>query len=434
MIQTVVACILLLLFVASSGVEGRLSPRLLQLRGGFRKEDSSTVILLNLLSGKKPTSGKKAVKHSSKSIKKVKEAKKAAKVLSKDEELQIIQRQKNFQSILGAFISVGSMLTSRMVMKLNYQDPKITRLARFVFVGYILFAQLLYWYLRFMIKRENNKDLVIPASNPLLVANSPLGNNPLFQMLGGMGNRKTDVPLTVEQYDLKQNKDLFTSLIQEIIGVTFIHGVFKMKAPLLMVPMWGVTNRLKSPLIMLRIFGMKAVGPLSRPFKGQMEIMMENMMQSAGPSVSVETTVEEAGAVEETPKLTKDGKTQSTKKRTVVEKPSEEDEESEEDEAESDVESEAVVDEEATDDKGDDILLNEDPEEDADEVADEAVASTLVAEGLDEVETVSTSTPKVAPETKAARPRLREVADQLEKKFNTVIDDLEDDLDIATEK
>lgn len=180
------------------------------------------------------------------------------------------------------------MYLSRKIMTWDYKTPSNLKLARLIFVGYLVFAQLLYFLLKFLIKWENNKDLVIQQKNPLLT--SPLlAGNPMMKMLEGFGNnKKTDVPLTVKQYDLQQNKDLYKSLLMEIVGVTFLHSVFKMGAPLLMVPMWGITNRLKSPLIQIRLFGMKPLGQFARPFKSQMELMMDDMGSGFSASIGLE--------------------------------------------------------------------------------------------------------------------------------------------------
>lgn len=208
--------------------------------------------------------------------------------LTKDDESRIISRQKTIMQIEGTIISFGSMYLSRKIMTWDYKTPSNLKLARLIFVSYLVFAQLLYFVLKFLIKWENNKDLVIQQKNPLL--SSPLlSGNPMMKMLEGFGgSKKTDVPLTVKQYDLQQNKDLYKSLLMEIIGVTFLHSVFKMGAPLLMVPMWGITNRLKSPLIQIRLFGMKPLGQFARPFKSQMELMMDDMGSGFSASIGLE--------------------------------------------------------------------------------------------------------------------------------------------------
>jgi hypothetical protein len=212
----------------------------------------------------------------------------AKKKMTKEEKKKVIEWQKGVMQVHGALISITSMYLSRKIMKVDYKNPEVLKKVRIVFVSYLIFAQLLYFVLKFLIKRDNNHtELVTPPPNP--ATNIPvLGGSSLMKMIDGFGKKKLGVPISVKQYDLQQNKELFTSLITEIIGVTILHFVFKMGAPLLMVPMWGVTNRLKSPLILIRLFGMKPVGQFSRPFKSSMEMMMSDMMSGVTASVGIE--------------------------------------------------------------------------------------------------------------------------------------------------
>lgn len=341
--------------------------------------------------------------------------------LSKDDESRIMSRQKTIMQIQGTIISFGSMYLSRKIMTWDYKTPSNLKLARLIFVSYLVFAQLLYFLLKFLIKWENNKDLVIQQKNPLL--SSPLlAGNPMMKMLEGFGNsKKTDVPLTVKQYDLQQNKDLYKSLLMEIVGVTFLHSVFKMGAPLLMVPMWGITNRLKSPLIQIRLLGMKPLGQFARPFKSQMELMMDDMGSGFSASIGLE----------------KDEDAISTSPVTEETKVSIADSKSETEPLDS-----SLTDSSEDLDTGSDPLHDEDAELiEVEETVQETIANVApAAEAV--VESTTATSVSTKPESSAtvesnSRPKKstksRDLAKKLEAKMNEILDDLiVEDLDSPT--
>lgn len=217
----------------------------------------------------------------------------AKKKMTGEEVMKVIQWQKGVMQVHNAVISMASMYLSRKIMKVDYKNPDVLKRVRMVFVSYLIFAQLLYFVLKYLIKRENNHmEFVTPPESPVSSIPS-LAGNPLVKMIEGFGKKTSAAPISVRQYDLQQNRELFGSLVNEIIGVAILHMVFKMGTPLLMVPMWGLTNRLKAPLVLIRIFGMKPLGQFARPFKSSMEMMMSDMMSGLTASVGIENQGEE---------------------------------------------------------------------------------------------------------------------------------------------
>lgn len=204
-----------------------------------------------------------------------------------------IASQASFMSTQQMLQSIFTIFASRKIMSLDYSRPEVLARARLVFIAYLIFSHLLYWGLKFIIKQENDRTVVArSAASPLqdMLKKSPLGSHPLAQMLSssafGKSDAAADIPLTVKQYDLHQNRQLFNSLFFEILGASYMHFLAKKHSSLMLVPLWGVASKLKAPLVLLRVFRLKAVGPLARPFKSQMELMMEGLTKQGAATAA----------------------------------------------------------------------------------------------------------------------------------------------------
>jgi len=240
-------------------------------------------------------------------------------------------------------MSIISIFGTRWIMKLDYKNPATIQLGRICVAAYLVVAQLLKLVLKYIIKKDGNKEIVKPKAGLFGMEIPGMANNPIMQMMSsfGAGANKNDVPLTVEQYDLHAIRELFSSLVINLVVVCVCHLLLKKHSFLFIVPFMGLQSWVKAPIILIRLFGLKPVGQLARPFKNQMEIMLEGLM----PPVEAEAT--SAPAADEPPVVTapkdalvieENDKSEDSNEEEVEEGPEEEegDEEDEEDEEGSD--------------------------------------------------------------------------------------------------
>jgi hypothetical protein len=94
-------------------------------------------------------------------------------------------------------------------------------------------------------------------------------------------------PRSVTQYDNAEIDKLSSSLLFEVIAATFVHFFNKNNAPLLMLPLMGVSKTLKAPIVLIHLFRMQPVGPLGRPFQSGIEGMLQSL---SGPGSATTAT------------------------------------------------------------------------------------------------------------------------------------------------
>jgi len=254
----------------------------------------------------------KVEKHKKAKPKKIKEA-----ILTEEETNKIIKRQQSIESLLQMLISVGSMVYSRRIFQLDFNNPKIKQFCRFVFCGYLLVFQLLNFLLSWRIKSLNDQTIVEQSSmiNPIA--------NVVGSLLGKVTGKKK--PITIMQYDLTESSKIFGGLIPEALAMIVLNVILK-KAffLLLMLPLMGITNLLKNPIIQIHFFGFKSVGKLKRPFQSQIESMMKAMSEKAAvtetPKETATAVVEEVQTIElkEKKKKTTTATTATVAKATAV--------------------------------------------------------------------------------------------------------------------
>jgi hypothetical protein len=88
--------------------------------------------------------------------------------------------------------------------------------------------------------------------------------------------------LTVKQHDLAEVQKLSSSVLFELLAASFMHFVSKSTAPLLMLPMMGLSSKLKAPIVQIHLLRMKPVGQLARPFKSGLEAMLSSFGKAGG--------------------------------------------------------------------------------------------------------------------------------------------------------
>ena len=191
-----------------------------------------------------------------------------------DEEIAAMQQTRDMQIQMAS--SVLYMIASRFIFSMNYSDPKILMIARLVFVLYIVASQLLIKILKDKI--NNIEDETIISNSSFNIKDGMkmfgLGGNNMLEGLLGKANSNNDNKITVREYDLAEVKKLSQGLFFEIIAASYMHFVNKAGKPLIIIPVMGLLNKIKSPIVQLHLMGYKAVGQLSRPFKAGFENML----------------------------------------------------------------------------------------------------------------------------------------------------------------
>ena len=180
-----------------------------------------------------------------------------------DEEIAKIQQTRDIQIQMAS--SVLYMIASKFIFGMNYTDPKILMIARVVFVLYIIASQLLIKVLKDKINKID-EGTMIPASSFNIKDGMKMfglgGSSMLDGLLGKSSNN--DKKISVRDYDLAEVKKLSQGLFFEIAAASYMHFINKAGKPLIIIPVMGLLNKIKSPMIQIHFMGYKAVGQLSR--------------------------------------------------------------------------------------------------------------------------------------------------------------------------
>ena len=179
------------------------------------------------------------------------------------------KRQQIYETVFQMILSMVSMYVSRTVFKLDFKNTTIRRACRLIFCGYVAFLQFLNWYINYRINFAKDNSIVVESESSNLAALQALGS---FGSL--FGTPKAKVPVTTMQYDLKEAAKLFGGILPELLVMILVNMIFgKGYILLLLLPMMGITNILKSPIVKIHLFGFRPVGVLKRPFATQWDAM-----------------------------------------------------------------------------------------------------------------------------------------------------------------
>ncbi|KAJ1431991.1 hypothetical protein B484DRAFT_36506 [Ochromonadaceae sp. CCMP2298] len=158
----------------------------------------------------------------------------------KEDEDALIKEQTKFTGTQQMVISISSMVLSRMIFKVDYSDPQTLMLARLAFAAYLLLSQALFWFLRRQVTIRDDRHVLQKTSvgGGLMGAGltAVMSGDPAA-ILGALSGKKEgkEQLMTVKQHDLAEIRKLASSVLFELLGVTFVHFVNKNTAPLLLV-------------------------------------------------------------------------------------------------------------------------------------------------------------------------------------------------------
>ena len=229
------------------------------------------------------TSKKSKLKKNNKKHSKKQKIKVVTRPLDEREKQAIINKQSRIDMVLQVLSSVFYMLGSHLIFKLDFENRIIRRNSRFIFVFYILLSQLLYKYVLTRIESLDDQTEISDAKG-IPSMNNALKMFGLGDKIGGNAAGVADQQqnkMTVKEFDIMELKKLSNGLIFEILSVTYMHMITKVGKPLLFVPLMGMMNKFKSPVVQIHLFRFHAIGNLERPFKSQIEKMMSGMAAKA---------------------------------------------------------------------------------------------------------------------------------------------------------
>ena len=269
----------------NSGIGGNIQRSFLLHRAGATNDivdvasiDTSVKKAVTPKTNKKSKLKKNNKKHSKKQKIKV-----ATRPLDESEKQAIVNKQSRVDMVLQVLSSVFYMLGSHLIFKLDFENRIIRRNSRFIFVFYILLSQLLYKYILTRIESLDDQTEIsdvkgIPSMNNALKMfglGDKIGGN-----AAGVADQQQN-KMTIKEFDIMELKKLSNGLIFEILSVTYMHMITKVGKPLLFVPLMGMMNKFKSPIVQIHLFRFHAIGNLERPFKSQIEKMMSGMAAKA---------------------------------------------------------------------------------------------------------------------------------------------------------
>lgn len=258
----------------------------LSLRGGARSSLTSTLMALL-----KAPNAKKTIKTHTKDQPIPVQGGEEAKPLTAEQLQKVEVRQKSLLAGQQVTLTIAAMILTHYVYKLDYKNPSVLRAARRVFVVYLVFCHLLYALLRLRIAWVNDKSIVpqVDGFDPMTALTRIMGPSPLGALLlRGVQSAKHDRHLSVSQYDAQQNKKLYFGVLQDILMVTFLHGLLHKDFYLLLIPVMGLVSRMKEPLVLIHLLRMKAVGQLSRPFKSTLQILLDDLIAKQAAASATE--------------------------------------------------------------------------------------------------------------------------------------------------
>lgn len=220
-------------------------------------------------------------------------------------------------------ITLGVMVLCK---KLDLTQPKIIKMARFAFIGYVILTQAFLLYVRFQAHRINDRtkiNIKNPLSDLLQSQMASKDDSGTGGMVKSIASSFLANESTVLEYDLSQAKSMSTSVLFPMIMLYFLHFRMGQVQPLFFQTATGLKALFTSSLFQVYVLGRN----LERPF---------TMKQS--PLLSPPEEGDEVQVGEEDEDEDEDKKDSSKK---VVDEDEEEDDKEDDDESDHDSDDES---------------------------------------------------------------------------------------------
>ncbi len=185
-------------------------------------------------------------------------------------------------------VMIFSVVSSQIISRINFKDSTNLRRARFVFIAYALASQATFSYMRSRVKLQRDRRLV-PAGGAATLTGLPIPGapsattttSPTTSSSSGVKD-KDKGGMTIEEYDLAEIARLSSSVLLEMVTTSYMHFYKKSCKPLLFVPLMGVINKLRAPIVQVHLWGRRPTkkrhAHLRRPFRSGFESILAGFM------------------------------------------------------------------------------------------------------------------------------------------------------------
>jgi len=173
--------------------------------------------------------------------------------------IEALLKKTEVQQQLGSMVL--SMVASRAIMKLDFKNQRVLQQSRVIFIVYLVASQLLFTYMRSAIEREDNgREITLGGAASFAGIPIPmLGKAGAVAGLadgsgddtGGGAGGKT---ITVKEHDLAEVAKLSSSVMMEMVSTSYMHFSKGAGKPLLFVPLMGIVNKLRAPVVQVHVF------------------------------------------------------------------------------------------------------------------------------------------------------------------------------------
>jgi hypothetical protein len=162
--------------------------------------------------------------------------------------------------MINLYASFGVMMLARRIDLFN---PIVVRVARAMFIAYLVLHQLFVLYVRIQAKSADDRT-PITLKNPLTsVLQRQLGGGDEKGMIKNLASSFLTSETTVLEYDLRQARSMQSGLVMNMLFMWFLHFKMEQVQPLLIQSVTGFVQMIYSPLFQAYVMGRN----LQRPFK-----------------------------------------------------------------------------------------------------------------------------------------------------------------------
>lgn len=171
-------------------------------------------------------------------------------------------------------LNIVLMLTSMQVTKrLDLEDENTINIIRGCYIASNVIIFLLYFYTRHIINKKKELTTLKYQTTPAAFSQE----------------EPSLITTTVHAYDLEQVDQALRGVLQGMAMMGFMHLYMKYTQPLIMQSVMPLKTALENKVIQIHLFGKKAEGDLTRPFKapsmfGQASQPDEKQMKAAEKS------------------------------------------------------------------------------------------------------------------------------------------------------
>jgi len=197
-----------------------------------------------------------------------------------------------------------SALAMNLVKRLDPSKSESIRLARIIYVTYLIVYHVILAYLRVKIfKLDDTNELSIPPPDKIIqLLNRKTENisqadvSPVKDMAEKILTRK----VKVKNYDISQVDSLRRQLVFTSIFMCLLHLKFGMIKPIILGAALGLWQLTEHPIFKIHILGMKSQNSLARPFKQDLSLndWLKNKSKISEDE-KVENEIEENGKISE---------------------------------------------------------------------------------------------------------------------------------------